>query len=284
MSIEVQIDNKLPSCGVVSVFHSCYTKVSPSAEVDDPQFVAWSDSVAELLDLDLKEFERPDFLHFFSGASPLVGGHDHFIFYIDYMYPRIEEPESLSDIDDIEVDLYLHSEEEKKLKKIIWEEMNKEYLEEQAAKEVVALAAKKAYEAAFANCSGDVKAAQRLAAAAAEAVAKSKKEKQQKRAADLKNMGAAQTAHKAAKQALDRKWLCSKIRLDALEKLFDEFVRKPSGHQEKRTEAESDHDDKFPNNIKDDTEASWSKTKLLQQRVQSRDYEGLANYLMGILT
>ncbi|GFP80002.1 upf0061 protein azosea38000 [Phtheirospermum japonicum] len=56
------------------VLHSCYTKVSPSAEVDNPQLVAWSDSVAELLDLDPKEFERPDFPHFFSGASPLVGG------------------------------------------------------------------------------------------------------------------------------------------------------------------------------------------------------------------
>ncbi|GFP83689.1 protein transport protein sec24-like at4g32640 [Phtheirospermum japonicum] len=206
----------------------------------------------------------------------------------------IEESESLSDIDVIEVDLYLHN-EEKKLKKIIWEEMNKEYLEEQAAKEAAALAAKKAYEATFANCSGDVEAAQRLAAAAAEAVAKSKKEKQQKRAADLKNMEPAQTTHEAAKQALDRKRLGSKIRLDALEKLFDESVNlildfgileqeNPVDTKKSRTEVESDHDDKYPNNSKDDTEASWNKTKLLQQRVQSRDYEGLANYLRRILT
>ncbi|KAL6527770.1 hypothetical protein OROMI_029581 [Orobanche minor] len=55
------------------VVHSCYTKVSPSVEVDNPQLVAWSDSVAELLDLDQKEFERPDFPQIFSGASPLVG-------------------------------------------------------------------------------------------------------------------------------------------------------------------------------------------------------------------
>ncbi|CAA0813249.1 Unknown protein [Striga hermonthica] len=55
------------------VLHSCYTKVSPSAEVDNPQLVAWSDSVAELLNLDPKEFERPDFPLFFSGASPLPG-------------------------------------------------------------------------------------------------------------------------------------------------------------------------------------------------------------------
>ncbi|KAL0371168.1 UNVERIFIED_CONTAM: protein adenylyltransferase SelO [Sesamum angustifolium] len=56
-----------------TVLHACYTKVSPSAEVDTPQLVAWSDSVAELLDLDPQEFQRPDFPLLFSGASPLVG-------------------------------------------------------------------------------------------------------------------------------------------------------------------------------------------------------------------
>ncbi|KAL0459284.1 UNVERIFIED_CONTAM: protein adenylyltransferase SelO [Sesamum latifolium] len=55
------------------VLHACYTKVSPSAEVDNPQLVAWSDSVAELLDLDPQEFQRPDFPLLFSGATPLVG-------------------------------------------------------------------------------------------------------------------------------------------------------------------------------------------------------------------
>ncbi|KAL6619996.1 hypothetical protein ACP70R_035135 [Stipagrostis hirtigluma subsp. patula] len=46
--------------------------------------------------------------------------------------------ESLSDIDDVEVEGYLHNEEETQYKKVIWEEMNKEYLEEQAAKEALA--------------------------------------------------------------------------------------------------------------------------------------------------
>ncbi|WVZ81285.1 hypothetical protein U9M48_028678 [Paspalum notatum var. saurae] len=55
------------------VLHACYSKVSPSAKVDKPKLVAWSDSVADLLDLDHKEFERPDFPQFFSGATPLVG-------------------------------------------------------------------------------------------------------------------------------------------------------------------------------------------------------------------
>ncbi|KAL3828149.1 hypothetical protein ACJIZ3_016951 [Penstemon smallii] len=55
------------------VLHACYTKVSPSVDVDNPQLVAWSNSVGEILELDPKEFERPDFPHIFSGASPLVG-------------------------------------------------------------------------------------------------------------------------------------------------------------------------------------------------------------------
>ncbi|KAF4350064.1 hypothetical protein G4B88_004676 [Cannabis sativa] len=37
------------------VLHACYTKVSPSVQVDKPQLVAWSESVAELLDLDSKD-------------------------------------------------------------------------------------------------------------------------------------------------------------------------------------------------------------------------------------
>ncbi|XVF47520.1 hypothetical protein PTKIN_Ptkin03bG0115400 [Pterospermum kingtungense] len=55
------------------VLHACYTKVLPSAEVENPKLVAWSDSVADLLDLDPKEFERPDFPLKFSAASPLAG-------------------------------------------------------------------------------------------------------------------------------------------------------------------------------------------------------------------
>ncbi|KAI7726209.1 hypothetical protein M8C21_008553, partial [Ambrosia artemisiifolia] len=36
------------------VFHACYSKVSPSVQVDNPKLVAWSESVAEILDLDPK--------------------------------------------------------------------------------------------------------------------------------------------------------------------------------------------------------------------------------------
>lgn len=37
------------------VLHACYTKVSPSAEVENPQLVAWSESVSKLLELDPEE-------------------------------------------------------------------------------------------------------------------------------------------------------------------------------------------------------------------------------------
>ncbi|KAI3688234.1 hypothetical protein L1987_81945 [Smallanthus sonchifolius] len=56
------------------VFHACYSKVSSSVQVKNPQLVAWSESVAQILDLDSKEFERPDFTLIFSGASALAGG------------------------------------------------------------------------------------------------------------------------------------------------------------------------------------------------------------------
>ncbi|KAM0917574.1 hypothetical protein ACQ4PT_009094 [Festuca glaucescens] len=55
------------------VLHACYTKVAPTAPIDSPKLVAWSPAVADLLDLDHKEFERPEFPEFFSGATPLAG-------------------------------------------------------------------------------------------------------------------------------------------------------------------------------------------------------------------
>ncbi|CAA0838096.1 Cyclin/Brf1-like TBP-binding protein [Striga hermonthica] len=163
------------------------------------------------------------------------------------------ESESLSDTDDIELASYLLNEKEKEYKKTIWEEMNKEYLEEQAAKEAAALAAKKAFETNLSNCSGDVEAAQRLAAAAAEAVAKSKKEKRQKRAAELKNAGPPQTALEATSRVLDRKRLSSKVKYDVLEKLLGE-TETETPLKKGRTEEELDHDDKYTSNGKAESE------------------------------
>ncbi|MBA0632863.1 hypothetical protein Godav_001531 [Gossypium davidsonii] len=116
-----------------------------------------------------------------------------------------DESDNFSDIDDFEVDGYLHNEEEKLFKKIIWEEINREYLEEQAAKEAAAAAAKEACMANYDKCPEDLQAAQELAAAAAEVVAKSKKERLQKRAAEAKNAGPAKTAAEATRQMLVKK-------------------------------------------------------------------------------
>ncbi|XVE62482.1 hypothetical protein DITRI_Ditri06bG0121400 [Diplodiscus trichospermus] len=159
--------------------------------------------------------------------------------------PRVDgsddESDNFSDIDDFEVDGYLHNEEETRFKKIIWEEMNREYLEEQAAKEAAAAAAKEASMSNYDKCPEDLQAAQELAAAAAAVVEKTRKERQQKRAAEAKKMGPAQTAAEAIRRTLATKRLSSKINYDALEKLFDEPV---APEKPKKQRNESDFDEK----------------------------------------
>ncbi|KAH1266099.1 UDP-N-acetylglucosamine transferase subunit alg14 [Glycine max] len=156
-----------------------------------------------------------------------------------------DESETLSDIDDEEVDLYIHDEEGKHIKKILWETTYREYLEEQAAKEAAAAASKKAFEAKFENCSEDILAARELAASSTEAVAKSKKEMRQKRAYEAKNTRPAQSAAEAFGQMSNkkrdilaarelaassteaveksRKGLKSKVNFKLLNELFDEM-------------------------------------------------------------
>lgn len=158
------------------------------------------------------------------------------------------ESESLSDIDDVEVDGYLHNEEEKHYKKIIWEEMNKEYLEEQAAKEAAAAAAKEAYEANFKNCSEDMLAAHELAAATAAAVAKSRKERKQKRAEEAKNSAPPKNAAEATRNMLVKKRLSSKINYDVLEKLFEDLP--VTENKKKRVESDVHNDDEDHHNSK----------------------------------
>ncbi|XP_077232999.1 cyclin/Brf1-like TBP-binding protein isoform X2 [Tasmannia lanceolata] len=144
--------------------------------------------------------------------------------YQDTTNVEVDESESFSDIDDAEVDGYLHDEEGKRYKTIIWEELNKEYLEEQAAKEAAAAAAKEAFEANLKNCGPEMLSAKELLAATMEGVAKSRREQRQKRAEEARNITPAQTAAEATRQMLSRKRLSSKINYDVLEKLFDESV------------------------------------------------------------
>uniref|UniRef100_A0A5B7AKV9 Putative transcription factor IIIB subunit-like isoform X3 n=1 Tax=Davidia involucrata TaxID=16924 RepID=A0A5B7AKV9_DAVIN len=145
-----------------------------------------------------------------------------------------DETDSFSDIDDVEVNGYLNNEEESRYKKIIWEEMNKEYLQEQATKEAAAAAAFKDVNVA----SDDLRCAQELAAAAAAAVAKSREKRRQKQALEAKNATPAQNAAEATCQMLIKKRLSSKINYDVLETLFDENLDPDA----KRNRLNSDHD------------------------------------------
>uniref|UniRef100_A0A1D1ZC65 Transcription factor IIIB subunit n=2 Tax=Anthurium amnicola TaxID=1678845 RepID=A0A1D1ZC65_9ARAE len=172
------------------------------------------------------------------GSSPFEHGDVH--------SKAVDEEDSLSDIDDIEVAGYLLSEEHKNYKKIIWETVNKDFIEEQAAKEAAAAAAKEAYDATFANCSDEIRSAQELAAASAAAAAKSRKERKQKRAEEAKNSVPARTAAEATRQMLKRKAFSSKINYEALDTLFTSDER-----QTKKQHLKSDDGDK-PRNHRDD--------------------------------
>eukprot|EP00250_Pteridium_aquilinum_P019302 c24385_g2_i1 orf=141-2372(+) len=130
------------------------------------------------------------------------------------------EEDTLSDIDDDEVDGYLHNQEEIRLKTIIWTEMNKEYLEEQQAKQEALAASQAAHAAALAAAGADSASAVELAAAAAAAVAALKKDRKRKRD-EAKSRGPAETATEATRQMLQTKKLSSKVNYSALEKLFD---------------------------------------------------------------
>ncbi|CAI9087437.1 OLC1v1021505C1 [Oldenlandia corymbosa var. corymbosa] len=175
-----------------------------------------------------------------------------------------DDAENLSDIDDFEVNCYLNSEEESRLKKIIWEEMNKEYLQEQAAKEAAAAAAMK--DLGFA--SDDVLDARKLAAAAAAAVAKSREQRKQKRALEEKNAGPPRTAAEATRQMLTKKGLSSKINYDELDKLFDEEL--PSNAKKSRVESEQDNE-KSTGKLAEKEEENEAKSSSLNEQEEGEE-------------
>lgn len=172
---------------------------------------------------------------------------------------REDESETFSDIDDQEVDVYIHDEEGMNLKKVLWESANREYLEEMATKEAAA-AAKKAFEANFENCSEDVLEARELATSAHEAVAKSRKEKKQRQAHEAKNMGPAQSATEAAGQMLNKKrhlqGLKSKVNFDRLGELFNEQegVDDPKKQKKVRFDPPLDNHDNIQSKVEDKDE------------------------------
>ena len=94
--------------------------------------------------------------------------------------------DTLSDVDDDEIKAYIHNDDEVKLRRVIWSEMNKEYLEYQASKEVARLPSST----------------------------------KQKRSRQQQALSTAETPAAAAHQALSRKKGSSKINYEALENLF----------------------------------------------------------------
>ncbi|XP_045790626.1 transcription factor IIIB 90 kDa subunit-like isoform X1 [Trifolium pratense] len=160
-----------------------------------------------------------------------------------------DESESLSDIEDKEVDGYLYSEEEKQYKKKIWEFNNREYLEEQAIKEAAAAAERRKLEEELKNCSPETLEARKLKSSVAADVAKSKKEARQKRAQEAKNLGPAQSAVEATSRMLKTKRLSSKVNSDVLEKLFDK-PEVQENHKKARFDSPSDNDDNLESKSK----------------------------------
>ncbi|XP_059639191.1 transcription factor IIIB 60 kDa subunit-like [Cornus florida] len=190
------------------------------------------------------------------------------------MSSAADETESLSDIDDAEVNGYLNSEEESRYKKIIWEEMNKEYLQEQAAKEAAAAAAIKDFSAA----SGDFRAACELTSAAAAAVGKLKEEKRRERQAlEAKNAGPAQTAAEATRNMLTKKRLSSKINYDVLETLFDDDLAPDA----KRNHPDSHHDRSVTGQQPDEEETKSGATSNNDDQGQDDEYMEVNDYDYG---
>ncbi|KAM5574869.1 transcription factor IIIB 70 kDa subunit-like [Rosa sericea] len=134
-----------------------------------------------------------------------------------------DESDNLSDIDDVEVDEYLLDEEGKHNKTIIWEALNREYIEEQAAKA-----------ARGTECPESQAAA-----------AKKRKERQLARAEEERNFTPAQTAAEAAYRTLTKKRLSSKINFDVLEDMFE--TSETAGVSKKtRIDSQSDNDEEMP--------------------------------------
>ncbi|GAQ82537.1 Transcription initiation factor TFIIIB Brf1 subunit [Klebsormidium nitens] len=136
-----------------------------------------------------------------------------------------EEEDRLSDIDDDEVDGYLHTEEEVKMKSIIWEELHKEYLADQESKRAAVEAAEAAHVAAITaakdNAVGaeQLEAAEQIAAAAVAAV-RAKKERKKKEKAAGKEAGPAESAASATHRMLASRKLSSKVNYTVLAQLF----------------------------------------------------------------
>ncbi|KAM1036906.1 hypothetical protein EV1_031479 [Malus domestica] len=144
-----------------------------------------------------------------------------------------DKPDNLSDIEDAEVDSYLLNEEGKRYKQMIWEEMNREYIEEQAEKERQNKAA---------GMDPDIpEDAKNLGQATAAAMAKKRRERQLAREAEARSSTPAKNAAEATHQMLTKKRLSSKINFEAIEHIF-QTDEAPDGSKKKKLESHLDTD------------------------------------------
>ncbi|KAL1213581.1 hypothetical protein V5N11_000653 [Cardamine amara subsp. amara] len=141
-----------------------------------------------------------------------------------------DESDNLSNVDDSEVDDMLLDEIETEQKTMFWNLINRDYNEEQAAKEA---ALKALNPGNAANCP---EYARNLVEASKAAVAKSRKEKRQKRAEEAKNAPPPATAMEAVRRTLERKRLSGLINYDVLEELFDTLPAEKKSRTETVTE------------------------------------------------
>ena len=138
------------------------------------------------------------------------------------------EDDNLSDIDDDEIERYIHSAEEVQYKEVVWTELNKDYLADKAAKEAaikaaeVAAAASKALETAndlAQELQDSIEADEAPGAMQSPAKGKGKgRARKRGRGGEQR----AETAGEAAAQVLVKKRLSSKINYAALQNLFQE--------------------------------------------------------------
>ena len=140
------------------------------------------------------------------------------------------EEDNFSDIDDEEIERYIHSADEAQYKDAVWTELNKDYLAQKAAKEAaIKLAERQAAESKALEMANDL--ARELEDEAAEEDAPERegggspakgrgrsRSKKRGRAGEPR----AETAGEAAVQVLVKKRLSSKINYAALHNLFEE--------------------------------------------------------------
>ncbi|KAL4428055.1 hypothetical protein ABPG75_002144 [Micractinium tetrahymenae] len=127
-----------------------------------------------------------------------------------------EGPDSLSDIDDDDVEMYLAEPEEVKCKEEIWNMMNREWLEKQAAKRAAQEAAEKiAAENAAAAEAAEAAGVQYKRGRGRPVGSKTKNQKP-----GLDDLPPAESAQEAAMRMLDHRKLSNKINYSALADLF----------------------------------------------------------------